>query len=207
VPDHAFPGAVTAAFNWNPSWGHIGVRALYQQWSGWGYNDATNTQDDWNEGAFAWQVGCNIPVFGKDTIIASVYGGEGMGAYGMGMTGRASIEPGSGYGDAYLMEEMGFALGYTHVWNDTWRSNLIVSQVSRDEDEDEGVAGPAVIENYQQVILNTYWNVTPTMELGMEYSYGIVNFFEDTPNPYQPGSTDENPTQHAIYLSLTTQFF
>lgn len=60
-------------------------------------------------------------------------------------------------------------IGYTHHWNEKWRSTLAASWVF--SDPPDSVTG-FVPENTSSIGANLMWQPTPTFRLGLEYLYG-----------------------------------
>ena len=131
-----------------------------------------------------------------DSLVAAVQGGHGIGRYTFGAltSGQDAFSTSS---DILLWDEIGYHIGYTHVWSPQFRSNLVWSQTFFGGDSAflsaAGAAGSkaAVLDSGGDVItpastvspgsfthridqgfVNTFWTVTKSFELGLEYTYG-----------------------------------
>jgi hypothetical protein len=97
---------------------------------------------------------------GNDTLVAHVVGGQGLGRYLF--NGIFNFAGTNAAGEFTLWQAMAYHLGYTHVWNSTFRSNLVFSQTFFGENK-----------AIHQAFLNTFYSFAKNAEFGIEYAYGL----------------------------------
>jgi hypothetical protein len=105
-------------------------------------------------------------------------GGPGIGRYmyNANNTPFVFFKPGSNDLDSITM--YGAHAGYTHVWNKAFRSNLVAAYSWFTDPKIGGVAATnAMQKEFYQAFLNTFWSVSKTAELGLEYDWGIWKSF------------------------------
>jgi hypothetical protein len=196
VPD------IHANLTYSGSWGHISVRGVSQY-----YRDFNETLDvePPSEWAFAGAVSGSLKL-GADTLVAQVSGGPGIGRYMLNALGTGASGAG-GYtlnasNELDLWTVWAYHVGFTHVWNSAFRSNLVWSQTFIDDPEiDNTPATNAVQEQMMQAFVNTFWSFTRTAAVGLEYSYGQWKSFS-------PGNTAERQgTQNRVTATFHYNFF
>jgi hypothetical protein len=182
-------------FNWTYSdgWGHVSVRGAGLFYTGGGNQlpSGATTPDN-------TATGVGLAVSGhfnlaKDTLVWSVQGGDGIGRMMFGSLFQGGINDGQ---KIDLWKGVGWHVGYTHVWDAKWRSNLIYSQVSM---SDPGTSTPGLSLNkfemmelgggkgaadlqpnktLQNAMVNTFYQISKTASCGVEYAWGTRKTFD-----------------------------
>lgn len=128
---------------------------------------APTDEEELGWGIFA---GAVIPTFGDDTLQLNFTYGDGVGRYLINGFGQdAFVDPTTGSLDA--IEAWGAAVGYTHHWTDTLRSNLVYGHY-----EVEDTFGPDDTERLQSIHANVIWSPVERVNLGLEWMYGMRSF-------------------------------
>jgi len=168
---------ITAKFSYNPKWGSAGLAFVTNQYL---YPSGTNPIGSSKQG-YGLALSGSYKILGKDTLVGFMAFGEGIGRYIFNdLAGQfAGTNPN---GDFLLWRELAYHVGYTHVWNDQLRSNLIWSQTFFDRNgidtttfptaDDEGTGTFVPNKRIDQAFVNTFYGLTKTFWLGAEYAYG-----------------------------------
>jgi len=154
---------MVGALTYSNSWGHAGIRVLEQNWSTYHDGYLSPTQCRW---ALATQLSGAVNI-GKDKLVGTIYTGKGLGVYGSGSASESRIVIDQGAKTPYkimLNNQVGWQLGYTHNWNNKVRSNVASSHVNIIERDFE-----PCLKNAQDYIINTMFNITNDVEVGVEY--------------------------------------
>jgi hypothetical protein len=193
-------------------WGHVSARGVLLQYKD--LNNSTNGYGAALSGHF------NI---GQDSLVWSVQGGDGIGRYMLGSLLQSAIEDGK---KINLWKAVGYHVGYTHVWNADWRSNIIASRVSF---SDPGSGTPGVSLNQwvqgsagywgadgqpnktlDNFMFNTFYNISKTVYCGVEYNYGKRKTMDTWSFPGEgvpvAGAANEG-TQKRINFVIRASFF
>jgi hypothetical protein len=102
-------------------------------------------------------------------------------------------------GDLVLINVFGYHLGYTHVWSGEFRSNLIWAQTMISDPKVDGVvSGTETEKTLSQLFVNSFWSMTKTTEVGVEYAYGQWESF---------GSPSLKGTQNRVNVSFHYSFY
>jgi hypothetical protein len=136
--------------------------------------------------------------FGNDTLVAQFAGGPGIGRY---LLNSANIGNSAGKypgvsqeanGNLKLWSVWGLHAGYTHVWNDQFRSNLIAAYTWVTDAKVDGVAATNTAQkDFTQVFVNTFYSMTKSASIGVEYAYGRWTSFEN-------GTPQDHATQNRL---------
>ena len=174
---------ITAKFSFTPKWGSVGLGFETNQYhypSGTigtsGYNPIGSSKQ-----GYGLLVAGSYKLLQKDTLVGYMAFGEGIGRYIF--NDLAGQFTGTGpTGDFLLWRELAYHVGYTHVWNDQLRSNLIWSQTFFDRNgidtatfataDDPGAGTFVPNKRIDQAFVNTFYGLTKTFWLGAEYAYG-----------------------------------
>lgn len=151
--------------------GHFSLRAATLNYN----TDANNKQ------AFAFGAGGSYKLGSNDTIVAQINGGKGIGRYMLNSLPQSAASIGD---EIHLWKAVGGHVGYTHVWNQNTRSNLIAAYTKFSGNSTlEALAtnnfGIEPNKNIKEVSVNTFWKPTKNTELGLEYAWGQRETFED----------------------------
>jgi Porin subfamily len=212
-------------FNWTYSdgWGHVSLRGVALSYQGGGNQlaNGTTTPDNSATG-FGGALSGHFAI-AQDTLVWSVQGGDGIGRMMFGSLFQGGINDGQ---KIDLWKGVGWHVGYTHVWDAKWRSNLIYSQVSM---SDPGASngqtlnrwieqtwaggaaalGPDLLPNktLQNAMFNTFYQISKTTYCGVEYAWGTRKTFETygaTGGPVNGGNTG---TQKRLNFVFHANFF
>ena len=166
----------------------------------------------------------------KDTLIAGVYSGSGLGQYG---TGIQDYQIDTANKDFVFIKSTGWVVGYTHTWTDAVRSNIVLSGVTFSSDDK--IAGtqssgstsssagtdtttglplaPTTTANGQLVktmtygTINTFVKVAKNAEVGVEYVYESAKAFSSSDVwTDKDGNATNKQTGSKIEVSLHVGF-
>jgi hypothetical protein len=160
IPD--FHANVATAGNWG-TFSLRGVTINYKRAS------ATPGADSYSKQAYGLAASGSFKLMG-DTLVAHVEGGGGIGRYLLNTIGgeRNPFDSGT---DLFLWDALAYHLGYTHVWNPEWRSNLVWSQTFIKPNPAAGDISE-LNQRIDQVFVNTFWTFAKNASFGIEYVYG-----------------------------------
>lgn len=211
VPD------IHANLTYAGSWGHVSVRGVAQY-----FREALQDTipDPANPGQFITVFADRSPAskmgfggavsgsikLGGDTLVAQVAGGPGIGRYLLNALGTGASGAGAYSLDANekldLWTVWGAHLGFTHVWNAEFRSNLVGAYTGiLDAKVDNAEAGTGVQKDLIQVFANTFWSFAKNAEFGIEYGFGQWKSFAPA------GTTAAKGTQNRVNASFHYNFF
>jgi len=196
-PDARYPSLV-GAYTFSDTWGHVGLRALGQNYGA--YTPANGTAPEYrpNRWGSAVQLSGGLKL-GKDLLVASIYNGHGLGEYGAGIQGARMVTP----GDLRLYSNLGWQTGYTHQWTDRVRSNLVLGGVNF---RDNAATRPEDIRNSTSCFVNTFVKLRPNVELGMEYGYENLHTFGANQVAQRNGSQSGQNQSNKLQVALTASF-
>jgi hypothetical protein len=201
--------------NWTYSdgWGHVSARGVVLNYTGGGnlLVNGTTTKDLSATGyGVALSGHFNIA---KDTLVWSVQSGDGIGRMMFGTLFQGAYNDGT---KIDLWKGLGWHLGYTHVWDAKWRSNLVFSQVSI---SDPGTSTPGQTlagligytgggadlmpnKTLTNAMVNTFYQISKTASCGFEYNWGTRKTFDI--NAAEPALTG---TMKRINFQFHLNFF
>jgi hypothetical protein len=157
-----------------------------------------------------------------------VQGGNGIGRMMFGSLFQGGINDGQ---KIDLWKGVGWHVGYTHVWDSKWRSNLIYSQVSMSDPgstirnlvgpgnmslnqfemmELGGGAGAADLQpnkTLQNAMVNTFYQISRTASCGVEYAWGTRKTFNTYDGAGALVNTGNTGTQKRINFQFHLNFF
>lgn len=153
-------------------WGHVSAQAVTLQYR--------NDKD--SERGYGLGLSGSL-MFGKDTLAWGIHGGDGIGRYMFNSLLQGAIDVGT---EIQTWKALGWNLGYTHAWNPSLRSNLVLSQTRFGADAAANTAQRAIGSNdlnpnrrINQISINTFWGIAKNTELGLEYAYGKRTTFNN----------------------------
>jgi len=156
--DNYWPDLI-ARYNLKADFGNFAIAGVARM-----LKDA-NTVGGADDNAFGWggTVSGKVPVLGKDDIRFMFIGGGGIGRYlAVGTFGGAVVNDSNKLASVWVFD--GF-VAYRHVWNNEWRSNVIVSGIS-------GVSlsflGPTSTRRTESVLANLLYSPVSKLTLGGE---------------------------------------
>ena len=161
--DDRFPD-ITGQVVFNTSIGKIAVAGLLRQIRG---DSKTPFVLDQPWGA-AFSVAGVIPTVGKDDVRFTVSAGNAIGRYSDGFVPDGVVVGPDG--QIHLPKQWGWFASYRHFWNDSLRSNLVLSTAS----ENNPAGAPASTQkSTRSAHANLIWSPFANTDLGMEYIYGF----------------------------------
>lgn len=155
------------------SFGHVSARALTMN-----YRNVNHAKQG-VAGALSGSL-----KFRGDTLVWEVQGGHGIGRYMFGtLLGKQDATDDGN--KILLWDALGYHVGFTHVWSPRFRSNLIWSQYFvRGDGRTETAAAVALAKpggsfnhRVEEAYVNTFWTVTKTFALGLEYTWARRHTF------------------------------
>ncbi len=156
--DNGTPDFV-ARYNHKADWGHLSIAALIRSLS---YQDGAI--DD-SESSTGISVTGKYKIGAKNDIRFNFATGSGMGRYVGLNTANGAVLDASGHLNA--IDSTLYAAAFRHHWNDQWRSNIIVSGMS--VDNDTALTGTGVTESVNSYQLNLLYSPAPKLTLGIGY--------------------------------------
>ncbi len=200
---------LVANYTYSDKWGHVSARGVMME-----YKDLQHSANGYGA---ALSGHFNI---GSDSLVWSIQSGDGIGRYMLGSLLQSAIDDGK---KINLWKATGYHVGYTHVWNADWRTNVYASRVSF-SDPGSGTPGQTLnawmqsasntnywgadgqpnktLDNYA---INTFYNVSKTVYCGLEYNYGTRKTM-DTYTAGVAGAANEG-TQKRINFVFRASFF
>ena len=185
-----------ANWTYSDNWGHVSARGVMLSYKTGGTEvlgagNAIVTQPSLSATGYGAALSGHFNV-AKDTFVWSVEGGNGIGRMLFGAIFQSAINDGQ---KIDMWKGVGWHLGYTHVWDSKWRSNLVYSQVSM---SDPGASNGMTLNkwlqssanpNYwgadgqpnktlQNAMINTFYQISKTASCGVEYAWGTRKTFE-----------------------------
>ncbi len=104
--------------------------------------------------------------FGKDDLKFVLNTGSGMGRYvGLNIANDAVLDAD---GELEVIDSTGASLSYRHFWDEKWRSTIVYSMISIDNDAD--LTGSSVSKGSDSARVNLIYSPTPRLSLGGEIS-------------------------------------
>lgn len=155
--DNSIPDVVVK-YNHAASWGSLAVAVMARQLAieSAGMDDTTN--------GYAVSVSGKYNVSATDDIRFTINSGEGLGRYIGLNTSNDAVLDAAGKLDA--IKVTGYALAYKHAWADKWRSSLIYS--AQTIDNDEQLTGLAVTDNTSSYAVNLIYQAASKLMFGVE---------------------------------------
>ena len=150
-------------FRWEGTLGHVQAGGLFRDVS---YESDNGPSDD----VFGWGATLSgvINVFEKDKFSANVTYGEGVARYINDLSGE-NLDAAIVNGRLKAVPVFAAIAGYTHHWNDHWRSTISGGYVKVDAPE---TLDRFTIDNTIYGSANVMWHPTPSFRMGLEYLYG-----------------------------------
>lgn len=169
-----------ANVGYSGKWGTVSLRGVTQY-----YRIDLGNADPASKFSVAGAISGSFKLAG-DTIVAQFAGGPGIGRYMLNAAGvTANLDPNDpsnlgGNPGAFLLVNnalvlptvYGGHLGYTHVWNPEFRSNLIGAATFVDDPNYNALNAGIIEKQMLQGFANTFWTFAKNAELGVEFAYG-----------------------------------
>jgi hypothetical protein len=156
------PDGVVGA-RWEGELGHIQGTALFREIS-------FETDNGPSEDTFGWGLSLSaaLNLFEKDELSAQVTYGEGVARY-INDLGGENLDAALDGGRLEAIPVLAAMAGYTHHWNDQWRSTISGGYVHVDAPVS---LGRFAIDNTLYGSVNLMWHPTTSFRMGLEYLYG-----------------------------------
>lgn len=119
---------------------------------------------------FGWGVSLSgaVNVGDKDKLFLQATYGEGISRYINDLSGE-DLDAAIDHGSLQAIPVFATMAGYTHHWNEHWRSTLSAGYVNVDA---PGSLGGFAIDTTTYSSVNLMWHPTKTFRMGLEYLYG-----------------------------------
>ncbi|MDR3672880.1 MAG: DcaP family trimeric outer membrane transporter [Holophaga sp.] len=181
VQDGKIPTLVLA-YTYSDTWGHIGVRGVTMNHAEFIPATAGVDSVHFNKQGGAGMVSGDVK-FGKDDLVFSAYYGSGLGDYGYGTQSANFVNTTANPEAVYLYKNVGWTVGYTHVFTPTWRANAVISGVNFKGDSDiattNGTNGTDT-KSRLDYLVNCFYTVNKNTQFGLEY-------FQERARPFGKG--------------------
>lgn len=160
-----------AGFRWEGTLGHLQGGAVFRELS-------FETDNGPSEDTFGWGASLSgaLNLFEKDKLAAQVTYGEGVARYINDLSGTGMDAALDG-GRLEAIPIWAAMVGYTHHWNDHWRSTLAGGYVHTDAPTS---LGRFAIDNTWYASANLMWHPTASFRMGLEYLYGKKETADDS---------------------------
>lgn len=159
-----------AGFRWEGDLGHLQGAALFRELS-------FETDNGPSEDTFGWGVSLSAAVntFKEDTLFLQATYGEGVGRYINDLSGE-NMDAALDDGRLEAIPVWAAMAGYTHHWNDHWRSTISGGYVHADPPNS---LGRFAIDTTLYGSVNLMWHPTKSFRMGLEYLYGRKETSDD----------------------------
>jgi DcaP outer membrane protein len=172
-----------ANFTYAGKWGHLSIRGVGQNF----VRQVGTAGNESNKSKFAVSGAVSGSAkFGGDVLVAQVAGGQSIGRYLLNAVGN-EFAAGKTHGfvtvdannEIKTWTAFGYHVGFTHVWSPEYRSNIVWSQTFIQDPKINGVAADNTAQkDMMQLFVNTFWSMSKTTEVGVEYAYGQWKSFD-----------------------------
>jgi hypothetical protein len=213
-----------ANWTYSDSWGHVSLRGVMLEYKTGGNEilsgGNTVTQPSLSATGYGAALSGHFNI-DKDSFVWSVEGGNGIGRMLFGAIFQSAINDGQ---KIDLWKGLGWHVGYTHVWDSRWRSNLIYSQVRM---SDPGTASGVSLNQWLQssanpnywgadgqpnktldnALINTFYQISKTASCGVEYAWGTRKTFETYTTAGALVNGGNTGTQKRINFQFHLNFF
>lgn len=160
--DHLPDGVVGA--RWEGERGHLQGATIFRELS-------YETENGPDESVFGWGVSLSgsLNVLEKDKLSAQLTYGEGVARYINDLSGQ-NVDAALDNGDFEAIPVFAAMVGYTHHWNDQWRSTISGGYVHADSPDS---LGPFALDQTVYSSVNLMWHPTNSFRMGLEYLHGF----------------------------------
>ncbi len=154
---------ITAAARLERDWGHMQLSGVVRRLS---YIKDDSKSHDYGGGmSFTG----STSVGEQDLLLFGANWGEGIARY-IADIGGSGLDAGiDANGELQALTSYGGYFGYTHYWNQEWRSNLVYGYLRLD---DEPFLSADTFRTSQYGALNMIWSPAPSWTMGVELLYG-----------------------------------
>lgn len=167
---------LVARFDRDTDWGHFSLRGVTMEYE----------NDRHSKRGYGLAASARVNLGARDSIVMLAAGGDGIGRYMYnGLVQQAAETPDG----LRLWKAWGAHLGYTHKWTDTLRSTAAVAYTRFQRDDAANAAQLAAVGGsnsdfapnraLRQLFLNTLWNPYRNVDVGLDYTFGQRETFQD----------------------------
>ncbi|MFT3760215.1 DcaP family trimeric outer membrane transporter [Thauera sp.] len=167
---------LVARYDHNTAWGHFSLRGVSVQYE----NDRHDRR------GYGLAASARVNLGASDSIVLLAAGGEGIGRYLYNGLVQQAVATDEGI---RLWKGWGAHLGYTHKWSDILRSTAAVAYTRFTADETANAAQLAAVggplsdfapnRELRQIFLSTLWSPYRNVDVGLDYTYGQRETFQD----------------------------
>lgn len=151
-----------AGFRWEGLAGHLQGGAVFRELS-------FETDNGPSEDTFGWGVTlAGVLNIGEDKLSGQVMYGEGAARYVNDLSGQ-NMDAALDGGRLEAIPVFAAMAGYTHQWDEHWRSTISAGYVHADP---PASLGRFAIDNTWYASANLVWHPTTSFRMGLEYLYG-----------------------------------
>jgi hypothetical protein len=152
-----------AGFRWEGDAGHVQGATIFRELS-------YETDDGPDDDVFGWgtSLSGSLNIGEKDKLSAQATYGEGISRYINDLSGE-ELDAALDGGNFEAIPVFAAMAGYTHHWNDQWRSTISGGYVHADAPDS---LGPYAIYDTLYGSVNLMWHPTPSFRMGLEYLHG-----------------------------------
>ncbi|MCU0975772.1 MAG: DcaP family trimeric outer membrane transporter [Steroidobacteraceae bacterium] len=151
---------MTAAYQWQGSWGHLRMAALARELR---YDIGTTSDESF---ALAAQLSGKFMI-GRDDVRFTLIGGDAIGRYtALNFANDAVIDAG---GNLEAISGIAGSIAWRHVFTPQWRTNLMVAY--GEYDNDVSLTGGSVNRSSVSWAANAFYSPVPKLDLGLEFRY------------------------------------
>ncbi|MBE1300778.1 MAG: porin [Alteromonadaceae bacterium] len=161
--DGAVPDVVVR-YQQSADWGHFAAAFLARQLS---YQNKTGDLNiDTTETSYGLSLTGKVK-FGQDDLRVMFTTGSGLGRYlGLNVANGAVLDANN---ELNAIDSTGFTIAYRHLWDSQWRSNLMYSQFTADNDT--SLTGTGVTKTTYSTRVNLVYSLTKALSFGGEYTF------------------------------------
>jgi len=202
------PGSLTGRVQFADKWGHISFALAYSKYTAFNntYKAATGTTpavagstSTSSKDSIDWAVAGHFQ-FGDDSFVYHV--GVGDGQYGAGLEDNVITAVD---GTLQVVQAKQVEVGYEHFWTPKVHTNVFASYVGYDRDTNKKMTG-AAFQTYEQAGANVIWNLTRTMQYGVEYMYGVAKTFDANTIVKPDLSTTDSVHESKLHFQFKYKF-
>jgi hypothetical protein len=167
---------LVARYDRDAAWGHFSLRGVTMEYE----------NDRHSKRGYGLAASARVNFGARDSVVLLAAGGDGIGRYMYNGLTQQAVETADGI---RLWKGWGAHLGYTHKWSDKLRSTAALAYTRFDEDDAANAAQLAAVggrlsdfapnRTLRQGFINAFWNPYPSVDVGLDYTYGQRETFQD----------------------------
>jgi hypothetical protein len=199
---------VVGAYTLNGSWGHIGLRAIAISHGAYVPAASGAGSQRWQKESYGAQISGSAKL-AKDTLVYSIYDGTGIADWGYGLQSATISNTAASPKAINLYRNIGWLAGYTHVFTDRVRGNLIASGVNFSSNSSISTTNSATgtdIKSQIDYIANVYYTFNPKTQLGFEFVHEVATPFGSGQVLGNDGNQQNSATENKLELVYQAKF-